>query len=612
MQEHQHTFVALNTPYCNRNQLEIDAHANMELGTAFFPPATIPPSAFLQSPTTVSFVHLLPSFSALAASKLLSLAACLILLIMAMWVFLAIIAWSHPGGSAWGLHALQLCSTTSTAPPDACRKGLPPPIPGPRGLPFVGSLLAFIGRLGNCPHRRLSTLASRHASRAVMALSLGSTRIVVSSDPIAARQILCGPAFTERPLTESARQLLFERAIGFCPRGQRWRTLRRLSASHLFCPRRLAAHERRRQTVCSAMLETMIKDLSGSSMSTLRVRPYLQHSALSNIMEMVFGKRFAFSDMHGGGSGEVAELQSMVREGFELLGAFNVTDHMPRIFEAIDPLRIRQRCGALVPRVSAYVQSIIDGHRARRPSPATSSTTQESNVSNDDSDFVDVLLTMQEQEKLSDSDIISILWEMIFRGTDTMAILTEWIIAELALHPDVQEKLYAEIAKTSNELGELRDSDAARMPYLQAVVKEGLRLHPPGPLLSWARLAVHDAEVGGFVVPAGTTAMVNMWAITHDERIWPEPERFRPERFLESQWKAIEPRGNDIRLAPFGAGARACPGRALAMATVSMWVGRIVHRFRVAEHRKHPVCLNEILKLSCEMEVPLVAQFTLR
>ncbi|KAH7420370.1 hypothetical protein KP509_13G004500 [Ceratopteris richardii] len=541
-----------------------------------------------------------------AASNVLSLALLLLLLVMAMWVLVGLIMWHHPGGSAWGLYSLLLCWKTTGVTASNPRIAA---IPGPRGFPFLGSLLDFVGRNGCCPHRRLASLASYHGARSLMAFTLGYTRVVVSSHPSTARRILCSPAFIERPLTESARQLLFDRAIGFCPSGERWRSLRRLSSSHLFCPRRIAAHEPIRQADCAAMLDAMVEELAGTNCSVLQVRRYLQHAALNNIMAMVFGKWFAFTSVNGDGPNEAAELQRMVREGFGLLGAFNITDHLNPLFESVDPLNIRQRCAALVPKVFAYVNTIIEEHRDRHTSCRTSTSTSPSMT--DASDFVDVLLARQGEEKFSDSDMVSILWEMIFRGTDTMAILTEWIMAELVLNQEMQEKLYKEIVETVGGGGNLRDVDAVRMPYLQALVKEGLRVHMPGPLLSWARLAVHDTEVGGFLVPAGTTAMVNMWAITHDDNIWVDAERFQPERFLTAA-EQFEVRGGDMRLAPFGAGARACPGRALAMATVSMWVARIVQRFRVEEHPSYPVRLDEVLKLSCEMETPLVARFVLR
>lgn len=192
---------------------------------------------------------------------------------------------------------------------------------------------------------------------------------------------------------------------------------------------------------------------------------------------------------------------------------------------------------------------------------------------------------------------------MIFRGTDTTALLTEWVIAELVLHPEVQERLWEEINGAAVQ--KLTDSDVAKLPYLQAVVKETLRIHPPGPLLSWARLSTSDVQLSnGMVVPAGTTAMINMWAITHDPGVWPDPFQFRPDRFIESD---VDIRGRDLRLAPFGAGRRVCPGKNLGLATVSLWVAELVLNFEWKPDPMHPVDLTEVLNLSCEMKQPLHA-----
>lgn len=196
--------------------------------------------------------------------------------------------------------------------------------------------------------------------------------------------------------------------------------------------------------------------------------------------------------------------------------------------------------------------------------------------------------------------------EMIFRGTDTTALLTEWAVAELILNPRVQEKLRQEIDSVVGPAGRgISDADVARMPYLQAVVKETLRAHPPGPLLSWARLSTDDVQLSnGMVVPAGTTAMVNMWGITHDENVWAEPEVFRPERFVEAD---VDVRGSDLRLAPFGAGRRVCPGKNLGLVTVGLWIAKLVHDFEWGPVEWGPVDLSEVLKLSCEMKNPLTA-----
>ncbi|OIT03866.1 cytochrome p450 78a7 [Nicotiana attenuata] len=300
---------------------------------------------------------------------------------------------------------------------------------------------------------------------------------------------------------------MFSRAIGFAPNGTYWRLLRRIASSHLFAPKRIAAHETGRQLDCSVM------------------------------------------------------------EGFELLGSFNWSDYLPWLRFFYDPSGIVQRCEALVPRVRKLVKAIIDEHRY----------STESKIVSDNADFVDVLLSLDGAEKLEENDMVAVLWEMIFRGTDTTALLTEWVMAELILYP-------------------------------KAVVKETLRVHPLGPLLSWARLSTTDVQLSnGMVVPSHTTTMVNMWAITHDPDVWENPLEFKPERFMEVEGGAnVDVRGGDLRLAPFGAGRRVCPGKNLGLVTVMLWVAKLVQNFEWVQDKVHPVDLEEVLKLSCEMKNPLV------
>ncbi|KAG0554837.1 hypothetical protein KC19_12G123600 [Ceratodon purpureus] len=488
-----------------------------------------------------------------------------------------LVCWARPGGPAWGSLKGKLT------------------IPGPRGYPVIGSLM----EMGGLAHRRLAELAVIHKATSLMALSFGETRVVIASEPETAREILQSSAFADRPLKQSAQQLLFGRAIGFAPYGDYWRSLRRIAANHLFAPRRIVAHEKARLAEVEGMLDAIERDVKATGW--VQVRQHLQRASLNNIMSSVFGRRYDFAS----GSEEADQLGAMVREGFELLGAFNWADHLP-VLKCFDAQNIHQRCAALVPRVCAFVQKIIDEHRERREAHAGESY---------ETDFVDVLLGLSGDEKLADEDMIAVLWEMIFRGTDTTAILTEWIMAELVLNPHIQLRVQAELDAVFGKSSTISSFESAlsRLPYLQAVIKETLRLHPPGPLLSWARLSTQDVCVAGHTIPAGTTAMVNMYAITHDPKVWSNPEVFSPERFLPSEGgQDVDVRGNDLRLAPFGAGRRVCPGRALGLATVQLWVAQLLINFEWTAAPSTSVDLTEILKLSSEMVNPLQTVATRR
>ncbi|KAJ1687156.1 hypothetical protein LUZ63_018546 [Rhynchospora breviuscula] len=472
----------------------------------------------------------------------------------------------------------------------------PTRIPGPRGIPVFGSIFSLTRGL---PHRTLARLSKSHSATQLMAFSIGSTRAVVSSDPSVAKEILTHPCFADRPLKRSARELMFARAIGFAPSGTYWRMLRRIASAHLFAPRRIAAHEPGRQYDCDVMLQGIESEMACTG--SVKLRYHLQGAALNNIMGSVFGKRYDLSKENA----DAEVLKQMVLEGFDLLGAFNWSDHLPWLAKFFDLSRIQKRCGDLVPRVRKLVAKIIDEHRLARDGNEVQLC--------DKADFVDVLLSLEGDDKLSEDDMVAVLWEMIFRGTDTTALLTEWAMAELILHPTIQYKLRTEIDSVVGSTGTVNDADVARMPYLQAVVKETLRMHPPGPLLSWARLSTDDVQLSnGMVVPAGTTAMVNMWAITHDSSIWPNSHKFDPTRFIVPRDVDVDIRGGDLRLAPFGAGRRVCPGKNLGIVTVGLWVAKLVHHFEWGPAGSDPVDLSELLKLSLEMKNPLTAVATAR
>ncbi|KAK9115999.1 hypothetical protein Sjap_014946 [Stephania japonica] len=508
--------------------------------------------------------------------------------IFAVLVTVAFALWVAPGGLAWALYR-------GRAGAGAGARARHPIIPGPSGLPLCGLLHAFTGPTA---HRVLARLAHAFHALPLMAFSVGLTRFVISSNPDTAKEILNSSAFADRPVKESAYELLFHRAMGFAPYGEYWRGLRRISSTYLFSPKRISAFS----DVRGAIGEGMVREIRRQGVGEIGPRRVLHFGSLNNVMMSVFGRRYGFND-------DGAVLEELVSEGYELLGLFNWSDHFP-LLGLLDLQGVRKRCRTLVSKVNAFVGNIIEEHRIlkRKTNAAAAAAAAALLREKEEGDFVDVLLDLENDESLSESDMIAVLWEMIFRGTDTVAILLEWILARMVLHPDIQSKAQAEIDRCvggGDGHRPVSDSDLPNLPYLQAIVKETLRVHPPGPLLSWARLAIHDVHIGKNFIPAGTTAMVNMWAITHDENMWSEPNVFKPERFMNENVGIM---GTDLRLAPFGAGRRVCPGKAMGLATVHLWLAQLLQNFNWVASDDHGVDLTECLKLSMEMKKPLICK----
>jgi cytochrome P450 len=168
---------------------------------------------------------------------------------------------------------------------------------------------------------------------------------------------------------------------------------------------------------------------------------------------------------------------------------------------------------------------------------------------------------------------------LFIAGSHTTTTTVEWAMAELLRNPSKMAKARAELGEAFGR-GAVEEGELARLPYLNAVIKETLRLHPPAPLLLPHRVS-SDSEpaggvtLGGYSVPSGARVLINAWAIGRDPAAWsPEPDAFSPERFLGREadyW------GRTLEFIPFGSGRRACPGIPLAVAVVPMVVAAMVH-----------------------------------
>lgn len=169
-----------------------------------------------------------------------------------------------------------------------------------------------------------------------------------------------------------------------------------------------------------------------------------------------------------------------------------------------------------------------------------------------------------------------VLQDTFSAGTDTTSTILEWTMTELLRHPNAMKKLQDEVRNVKEEKSHIvTEEHIHHMPYLKAVLKETLRLHPPIPLLV-PRESMQDIKLLGHHVCAKTQVIVNAWAISQDPTYWNNPQEFEPERFLDSP---IDYKGHDFQLIPFGAGRRGCPGTQLAMALNETVIANIVFHF---------------------------------
>jgi cytochrome P450 len=159
-------------------------------------------------------------------------------------------------------------------------------------------------------------------------------------------------------------------------------------------------------------------------------------------------------------------------------------------------------------------------------------------------------------------------------GTDTTSATVEWAMAELLQNPKKLKKARKELQQVINKDEDPKDLDINKLPYLQAVVKETLRLHPSAPIL--VHKSISDVDLCGFKVPKDTQVLVNVWSMGRDSSIWTDPNVFLPERFLECGEVF---RGEDFGFIPFGAGRRMCPGVPFAHRVVHTMLATLLYHF---------------------------------
>ncbi|CAE6424542.1 unnamed protein product [Rhizoctonia solani] len=163
---------------------------------------------------------------------------------------------------------------------------------------------------------------------------------------------------------------------------------------------------------------------------------------------------------------------------------------------------------------------------------------------------------------------------------NTLAVLSNFIVA-MMLHPEVASKGREEIDRVVGTERLPVISDRADLPYLDCILLETLRWHPVAPLGS-PRSVHQDRVYKGYRIPAHSTIYCNIYAITRDEKIFPDPERFIPERFAENDTESIPLNPRNF---VFGAGRRICPGNHIVDATIFLLVASILATMDISKPR---------------------------
>uniref|UniRef100_A0ACD5ZGK1 Uncharacterized protein n=1 Tax=Avena sativa TaxID=4498 RepID=A0ACD5ZGK1_AVESA len=447
--------------------------------------------------------------------------------------------------------------------------------PGPTPLPFLGNLIWLTSMDDIYKLRAQGRLHERFGP--LLTLRMGSRLEVTVSDSRVAHAALvgCGAAVADRP-EYGIRNFAGLDAVTITSSnyGPFWRLFRRNFAAEVAHPARLRLFAPLRASVV-ADLSDRLRRQQGT------IKEAFRYATFSLLTAMCFGEVLP--------EGSVREIQDAVRDlsifGMNKLDVFFI---LPALTDLLFRGR-RRTAEAMRGRLKGIYVPLIEARRRVREKHISIHKVVKETTTTLPHSYLDTLLDARLDfdggRALSEAEIIGLCSELLIQGTDTTVTALEWIMAELVKNQSVQERLYEEINIARGHKrgggGQLDEEDLQKMPYLRAVVLEGLRRHPPGQQLV-PHAAAEDVQLGGYLIPKGTTMNFRVRDMGMDEKTWERPTEFVPERFLEGgEGEGMDITGTrEIRMMPFGAGRRICPGIGVAMLHMEYIVANLVHTFQ--------------------------------
>ncbi|KAK4485608.1 hypothetical protein RD792_008251 [Penstemon davidsonii] len=387
--------------------------------------------------------------------------------------------------------------------------------------------------------------------------------------------------------------------MSLAPYNDYWRMIRKLCSSELFLHKRINASAPARQNCIDVMIQRIKDDSLASRVNgesgEIALDKYLCLMTFNLIANFMLSR-----DIMDLKSEKGNEFYEAMKGFMEWSGKPNLVDSFP-FLKWIDPQGIRGNTGKSLTKLLNMVSGFLKERVQEKLSGKVNET----------KDFLDVLLERIDDGKgtldeLSEKNVTIIVLEMFFGGTETTSGTIHWGISELIRNPKSLKKLQNELDQVIGRSRKVEENDLNKLPYLQAVVKEILRLHPSLPLLL-PRKAVKDTEFMGYSIPKDTTVILNAWAIHRDPKLWDEPLMFKPERFIDSK---IDSKGQNFEFLPFGSGRRSCVGMFLGDRMVSITLARLIQSFDWELPRNvspDSIDMREQMGISLRKLVPLIA-----
>ncbi|KAL6841213.1 hypothetical protein ACP4OV_028986 [Aristida adscensionis] len=472
--------------------------------------------------------------------------------------------------------------------------------PGPPGWPVVGNLfqVAFSGKLFIHYIRDL-----RREYGPILTLRMGERTLVVISSAELAHEALVEKSreFASRPRENTTRNIFSSNkfTVNSAVYGPEWRSLRRNMVSGMLSTSRLREFRHARMRAMDRFVARMRAEAAASpDGASIWVLRNARFAVFCILLDMTFGL-LDLDEAH------IVHVDAVMKRVLLAVGV-RMDDYLP----FLRPFFWRQQRHALAVRREQIDTLLPLINRRRAILRDMQSSPPDPNVAAPFS-YLDSVLDLHIEGRdavTTDEELVTLCAELLNAGTDTTATAIEWAMARIVDNPSIQSRLHGEIMQQVGDARPVDDKDTDAMPYLQAFVKELLRKHPPT-YFSLTHAAVEPgSKLAGYDVPTDANLDIFFPTISEDPKLWDRPTEFDPDRFLSGGETADMTGSAGIRMIPFGAGRRVCPGLAMGTTHIALMVARMVQAFEWRAHPSQPpLDFKDKVEFTVVMNQPLLA-----
>lgn len=432
--------------------------------------------------------------------------------------------------------------------------------PGPFPLPVVGNVL-LMRIAGTDILDTLRRFARQYGP--IFSLKLGQMNLVFISDAKILQESFVKQAsdFSDRPRDVLPILKFLDEKVGsgvILSNGVAWQELRRVSLTAM---RELGVGKKSLEEKVMEETSVILEQLSRLEGAPYHMKPILSKATSNVICNVIFGTRFEHDDK------TFEKLLFHIQNAFRVNPLFQTINFFPFLRHIPGFMQVPNMFLKTFMETDEYVKELMKGHEA---------TYDPDNIR----DFVDLLIEVRTQNKgnrhFTATNMRRVIVDLFTAGSDTTANALYWAMLLMAAHPEVQRRCHEEIDSVVGRSRQVTIADKAQLKYIEATILEVLRMGIIAPF-TVPHCAARDTSIRGYHIPKDTVIIGTIFHMNRDPTQFPEPDKFKPERFLDDKGNLI----NRDRVVSFSAGPRSCLGEILAKMELNLIFPSILQRYTI-------------------------------